>query len=200
METALKPAEDRNPAGCSARESIAPESEQKAPSEGVEHNSGSLQPDAVPSTTLRKESPSPAKAVNATDEYAASPEAPVIPKGQRGKRSSRKRAASVLWGSSSSDAEDRSAPAVRSETATRAENSAAFVPEAKPDDIVNNDEAIARALAGEPTVCCLARRCAVGLCHQELHGILSWELQTSMRDCRELRKIQLPCSTPEQLC
>ena len=160
---------------------MAPEPEQKAASEGAQHNRFSLQPDAVlPSTTLRKESPSPAKAVSATVEYVASPEAPTVPKGQRGKRSGRKRAASVLWGSSSSDAEDRSAPAIRSEAAAREENSAAMGQEAKPEDILNNDEAIARALAGAPGAC-LAKRgaaCLLGIQHLVIRTCITSLLQS----------------------
>lgn len=147
-ETALEPEENGKVAGCSALEGTAPGSEQKATPPRAQHDSGSLmQADAVPSTSLRKESPSPAGAAAALDEGVASPEAPAVPKGQRGKRSSRKRAASVLWGSS--DAEDRSAPAGRSEAVAGMDASAAPVPAAKPEDTLDNDAAIARALAGE---------------------------------------------------
>ena len=147
-ETALKPEQDSKAAGCSALECTGPQSEQKPALEGVRQDSGS-QSEGAPSSTLRKESPSPDEAVAALDEGVSSPEAPTVPKGQRGKRSSRKRAASVLWGSS--DAEERSAPAGRRESAAGAEHPAAPAPEAKPEDILNNDEAIARALAGQPS-------------------------------------------------
>ena len=146
QETALEPEEDSKAADCPAPERLAPQSEQTPGLEGVQQDSRSLlQAEAVPSSTLKKESPSPARAAAALDEGVSSPEAPTVPKGQRGKRSSRKRAASVLWGSS--DAEERSAPAGKAESV---DHSAAPAPEAKPEDILNNDEAIARALAGQP--------------------------------------------------
>ena len=149
-ETALEPEEAGTAAGCSALKCMEPQSEQMPALEGMQPESDSpLHSEAVPSTTLRKESLSPARVAAALDQGLSSPEAPTVPKGQRGKRSSRKRAASVLWGSS--DAEERSAPAGKSESAAGAEDSAAPGSEGKPEDILNNDEAIARALAGQPS-------------------------------------------------
>lgn len=90
--------------------------------------------------------PSASKAVSTEEEGSPSPEAPAIPKGQRGKRSSRKRAASVLWGSPAPD--DSSAPAHHALSEPRIHKPAAPVAEAKLEDMLDNDEAIARALAG----------------------------------------------------
>ena len=89
---------------------------------------------------------SASKAVSTEEEGSPSPEAPAVPKGQRGKRSSRKRAASVLWGSPA--ANDSSAPAHHALLEPRSHEPAAPVTEAKLEDTLDNDEAIARALAG----------------------------------------------------
>ena len=158
-ETALEPKEDSEAAVCSAPTGIAPGFVQKAKSEGAQHDSDALtQADAVPCTSLGKEGRSPAGAADALNEGVASPEAPAIPRGQRGKRSSRKRAASVLWGSS--DAEERSAPAGRSESVAGVETSAAAISEAKPEDTLDNDAAIARALAGKSSTPVVSRPAA----------------------------------------
>jgi hypothetical protein len=89
---------------------------------------------------------SASKAVSSKEEGLPSPEALAIPKGQRGKRSSRKRAASVLWGSPAPD--DSSAQAHHALSEPRCHEPAAPVVEAKLEDTLDNDEAIARALAG----------------------------------------------------
>ena len=89
---------------------------------------------------------SASKAVSTGEEGSPSPEVPAIPKGQRGKRSSRKRAASVLWGSPAPD--DSSVPAHHALSEPRSHEAAAPVVEAKLEDTLDNDEAIARALAG----------------------------------------------------
>ncbi len=147
-ETALEPGETGTAADCSAVGCTVQQSEQTPAIEEIQQDSSSLlHPEVVPSSTLK--SPSPARELAGLDEGLPSPEAPTVPKGQRGKRSSRKRAASVLWGSS--DAEERSAPAGKAESPAGVDHSAAPAPEAKPEDILNNDEAIARALAGQPS-------------------------------------------------
>lgn len=76
---------------------------------------------------------------------APSPEALSIPKGQRGKRSTRKRSASLLWGSPGANAS--SEPDHGAASALRAKG-AASAAKVCPGNQLDNDEAIARALAG----------------------------------------------------
>jgi len=123
----------------------------KGTSEAAHHNSD-MPLQAIDNGMVRQQSPSAG-----AYEHEDPQESPAVPKCQRGKRSTRKRAASVAWGSS--DLDDSSSSAQKAESAPREEGAAAPAAEAKPEDMLDNDEAIAKALAGDciffPLMCTL---------------------------------------------
>lgn len=124
----------------------------KGTSEAAQHNSD-MPLQAIDNGMVRQKSPSAG-----TYEHEDPQESPAVPKCQRGKRSTRKRAASVAWGSS--DLDDSSSSAQKAESAPREKAAAAPAAEAKPEDMLDNDEAIARALAGDNCAVLLSVACS----------------------------------------